>query len=170
MEVITMPNETKKIKLLMVDDEIGFLNSLAKRLAKRDFDITTATEGKNAVRIAKKEMFDLAIVDMKMPGMDGLELLKILKKRHKYLEVIILTGYGGVDSAVEAMKLGAYSYLEKPIEFDYLLKVLGDAYSARLKRKFEHDRNRMAEIEMLSMGSSPMGILRSLIKIDDDTK
>jgi DNA-binding NtrC family response regulator len=84
--------------------------------------------------------------------------------------VIILTGYGGVDLAVEAMKLGAYSYLEKPVDIEKLLKALGDAYKARLEKKFEHDRNRKAEIEMLSMGSSPMGILRSLIKIDDDAK
>jgi DNA-binding NtrC family response regulator len=165
-----MTNETRKIKLLMVDDEIGFLNTLSKRLAKRDFDITTVTEGKPAIKITKKGLFDLAILDMKMPGMDGLELLKILKKKHKYLEVIILTGYGGVDSAVEAMKLGAYSYLEKPVDIEKLLKALGDAYKARLEKKFEHDRNRKAEIEMLSMGSSPMGILRSLIKIDDDAK
>jgi DNA-binding NtrC family response regulator len=165
-----MTNETRKIKLLMVDDEIGFLNTLSKRLAKRDFDITTVTEGKPAIKIAKKGLFDLAILDMKMPGMDGLELLKILKKKHKYLEVIILTGYGGVDTAVEAMKLGAYSYLEKPVDIEKLLKALGDAYKARLEKKFEHDRNRKAEIEMLSMGSSPMGILRSLIKIDDDAK
>lgn len=165
-----MSNETRKIKLLMVDDEIEFLNSLEKRLTKRDFDITTATEGTAAIKIAKKELFDLAILDIKMPGMNGLELLEILKKKHKYLEVIILTGYGGVDSAVEAMKLGAFSYQEKPFDFEKLLKVLGEAYKARLSKKFEHDKKRNAEIEMLSMGSSPMGILRSLIRIDDDKK
>ena len=165
-----MSDEQKKIKLLLVDDEVDFLNSLAKRLGKRDFDINTATEGNLAIKAAKKEKFDVAILDMKMPGMDGMELLRILKKKHKFLEVIILTGYGGIDSAVEATKLGAYAYLEKPYNFENLLEVLQKAFETRLKKKFEHDKKRMEEIEMLSMGTSPMGILKSLLHMDDDEK
>ena len=165
-----MSDEQKKIKLLLVDDEVDFLNSLAKRLGKRDFDINTATEGNLAIKAAKKEKFDVAILDMKMPGMDGMELLRILKKKHKFLEVIILTGYGGIDSAVEATKLGAYAYLEKPYNFENLLEVLQKAFETRLKKKFEHDKKRMEELEMLSMGSSPLGILRSLRQLDDDKK
>jgi two-component system NtrC family response regulator len=163
-------SDEKKIKLMLVDDEEDFLNSLAKRLGKRDFDIATATEGKLAIKLAKKEKFDVAILDMKMPGMDGMELLQILKKKHKFLEIIILTGYGGIDSAVEATKLGAYSYLEKPYDFEKLLEVLKNAYETRLRKKFEHDKKRMEELEMLSMGSSPLGILRSLRQLDDDKK
>nr|NIV91731.1 response regulator [candidate division KSB1 bacterium] len=136
----------------------------------RDFDVTTATEGKIAVKAAKKGKFDVAILDMKMPGMDGMELLQILKKKHKFLEVIILTGHGAIDSAVEATKLGAYSYLEKPYDFEKLLEVLKKAYEARLRKKFEHDKKRMEELEMLSMGTSPMGILKSLMHMDDDEK
>ncbi len=165
-----MSDENKKIKLLLVDDEADFLASLSKRLGKRDFDITTANEGKLAIKAAKKMGFDIAVLDMKMPGMDGMELLQILKNKHKFLEVIILTGYGGIDSAVEATKLGAYSYLEKPYEFEKLLEVLKKAYETRLRKKFEHDKKRTEEIEMLSMGSSPMGILKSLITLDDDRK
>lgn len=163
-----MLDEKKKIKLLMVDDEEDLLNSLSTRLGNRDFEITTATEGKIAIKEAKKGKFDLAILDMKMPGMNGMELLKILKKKHKFLEIIILTGYGGIDSAVEATKLGAYSYLEKPFEFEKLLEVLGEAYRAGLRKKYDHDKKRKQEIDMLSMGTSPMGILKSLIKIDDE--
>jgi DNA-binding NtrC family response regulator len=165
-----MSDEKKKIKLMLVDDEEDFLNSLAKRLGKRDFDITTATEGNSAIKLAKKGKFDVAILDMKMPGMDGMELLQILKKKHKFLEIIILTGYGGIDSAVEATKLGAYSYLEKPYDFEKLLEVLKNAYETRLRKKFEHDKKRMEDLEMLSMGSSPLGILRSLRQLDDDKK
>ena len=165
-----MSDKQKKIKLLLVDDEVDFLNSLAKRLGKRDFDINTATEGNLAIKAAKKGKFDVAILDMKMPGMDGMELLRILKKKHKFLEVIILTGYGGIDSAVEATKLGAYAYLEKPYDFENLLEVLQKAFETRLKKKFEHDKKRMEEIEMLSMGTSPMGILRSLMHLDDDDR
>ena len=71
---------------------------------------------------------------------------------------------------MEATKLGAYSYLEKPYDFEKLLEVLKEAYETRLRKKFEHDKKRMEEIEMLRMGSSPMGILRSLIHMDDDEK
>ena len=163
-------SDEKKIKLMLVDDEEDFLDSLARRLGKRDFDISTATEGKQAISLAKKEKFDVAILDMKMPGMDGMELLGILKKKHKYLEILILTGYGGVDSAVEATKLGAFAYLEKPYEFEKLIETIKNAFEARLKKKFQHDKNRMEELQMLSMRSSPLGILRSLMTLDDDRK
>ncbi len=154
----------------MVDDEKDFLDSLAERLGNRDFNVTTVTEGAQAVKAAKKGSFDLALLDLNLPGMDGMEVLQILKKKHKFLEVLILTGYGKINSAVEATKLGAYSYLEKPFDFEKLLEVLKEAYQARLKKKFEHDKKRLEELQMLSMGSSPMGILKSLIKIDDDEK
>ncbi|MGD1973893.1 MAG: response regulator [Desulfobacterales bacterium] len=165
-----MSDENKKIKLLIVDDEEDFLNTIAERLGMRDFDIATASEGDLAVKAAKKGQFDVAILDINMPGMDGMELLQILKKKHKFLEVIMLTGHGAIDSAVEATKLGAYAYLEKPYDFENLLDVLKKAYEARLRKKFEQDKKRMEEIEMLSMGSSPMGILKSLMHMDDDEK
>lgn len=82
----------------------------------------------------------------------------------------MLSGHGAIDSAVEATKLGAYSFLEKPYDFEKLLEVLKNAYEARLKKKFEHDKKRMEEIEMLRMGSSPMAILKSLMHMDDDEK
>jgi len=165
-----MADKEKKIKLMLVDDEKDFLDSLARRLGKRDFDIITASEGKQAISLAKKEKFDVAILDMKMPGMDGMELLGILKKKHKFLEILILTGFGGIDSAVEATKLGAFAYLEKPYDFEKLIETIKNAFEARLKKKFESDKKRMEELQMLSMGSSPMGILRSLIKMDEDRK
>ena len=107
---------------------------------------------------------------MNMPGMSGIELLQRLRESEVEMEVIILTGYGGIDSAVEATKLGAYAYLEKPYNFENLLEVLQKAFETRLKKKFEHDKKRMEEIEMLSMGTSPMGILRSLMHLDDDDR
>lgn len=165
-----MANENSTINLLIVDDDKEFLTTIAERLGLREFDVTTATEGTLAIEAAKKGNFDVAIVDMKMPGMDGMELLQILKQKHKFLEVIILTGYVSIDSAVEATKLGAYSYMEKPYDFEKLLARLKEAYEARLKKKFEHDQKRMKEIETLARGSSPMGILKSLMRLDDDIK
>ncbi|MCG8618700.1 MAG: response regulator [Desulfobacterales bacterium] len=165
-----MGNENKKINLLMVDDEEEFLNSLSERLETRDFTVTTATQGEGAIEAAKKGGFDVAILDLNMPGMDGMELLKILKENHKFLEVIILTGFGKVESYKEATKLGAFSYLEKPFDMDQLLEELKNAYHTRLKKKFEHDKKRQEELDVLAMGSSPLAILKSLMDMDDDEK
>jgi CheY-like chemotaxis protein len=77
-----MSNE-QPIKLLLVDDEVDFLKSLSERLSLRDFDVTTATDGKQAIKAAKKGQFDVAILDLRMPGMDGTEVLKTLKDKHK---------------------------------------------------------------------------------------
>lgn len=165
-----MEDPKKKMKLLIVDDEVKFLQSISQRLALKDFDVTTASDGKQAVDIAKKDKFDVAILDLKMPDMDGTEVLKILKKRHKFLQILILTGHASIDSAVECTKLGAFNYLEKPYGFERLVEALKEAYEARLRKKFEHDKKRSEEINMLAMGTSPMGILKSLIRIDDDDK
>jgi DNA-binding NtrC family response regulator len=165
-----MTEQKKQIKLLIVDDDQKFLKTIAERLELNEFDVTTATDGKQAVKAAKKGKFDVAILDLKMPGMDGLELLQILKNKHKFLEVIIVTGYASIDSAVDAGKFGAFGYLEKPYNFEKLLENLKKAYQTRLRKKFEHDKKRMEEIEFLSMGSSPIGILSSLRRIDNDEK
>ena len=163
-------SDEKLIKVLLVDDEVKLLESVSQRLSLRDFEVTTAPDGKKAIKAAKGDKFDVAIVDLRMPGMDGTEVLKTLKKRHKWLEVIILTGYGSVDSAAECTRLGAFGYLEKPCDFDKLIDVLKQAYTERLKKKFKHDKKRMEDIDFLSMGASPMSILTSLRRLDDDEK
>lgn len=165
-----MSDESKQIKLLIVDDDGKFIETISERLSIKDFDVTTASEGKQALKLAKRGKFDVAILDLKMPDMEGTEILRILKKKHSFLEVIMLTGYASIDSAVECTKLGAFGYLEKPYQFENLMEMLKEAYVTRLKKKFEHDKKRMEELEMLSMGSSPMGILRALIRIDNDEK
>ena len=142
-------DDARQIKLLIVDDEVDFLNSVTQRLKLRGFDVTPVTNGKDALKAARKGRFDLALLDLKMPGMDGTEVLGLLKQKHKFLEVIMLTGHGSIDSAVECGKLGAFDYLTKPYELDSLLDVLKRAYESRLKKKFEHDRRRMEEIEVL---------------------
>ncbi len=176
-----------KIKLLIVDDEVQFLESIAKRLELRGFDVLTASGGAGALEIATTDLFDLAILDLKMPGMDGQELLEILMREHKYLEVIILTGHGSIDSAVECTKLGAFGYVSKPYELDKLLEVLKQAYEARLKKKFVDDQVRLTQIaeaanqwtpevimkkmrEQLAEKPTALSILRALRKLDDDQK
>ncbi|HKK00521.1 MAG TPA: response regulator, partial [Desulfotignum sp.] len=111
-------NDIEKIHLLLVDDEEKFLNALTERLKLKFFDITPVTNGEDAIAVAKKAQFDVAVVDLQMPGIDGVELLKILKKSHRFLEVIILSGHATIDVAVECTKLGAFKVLEKPCSFD----------------------------------------------------
>jgi DNA-binding NtrC family response regulator len=154
----------------VVDDELDHLQLTADRLELRDFDVTTATTGKEAIKAAKKSKFDLALLDLRMPGVDGKEVLATLKKKHKFLEVVILTGHASLDSAVECTKLGAFDYLTKPYDLEQLLEVLKRAYEERLKKKFEFDQKRMDEIAILTAGASPMGILRALVRLDDDEK
>ena len=164
-----MSNESK-IMLLMVDDEVKFLESISKRLVLKNFDVTTAVNGKEAIESAEKGFFDVAVVDFQMPGMDGAQVLRTLKEKHKYLEIIMLTGHATVDSAVECTKLGAFKYLEKPYDFENLVEAIQEAYEARLKKKFEHNQKRMEEIQKLSIGSSPLGLLRAMARLDDDEK
>ena len=159
-----------KIKLLLVDDEIKFLESISKRLVLKNFDVTTASNGKEAIASAEKGLFDVAVVDFQMPGMDGTQVLKALKDKHKYLEIIMLTGHATVDSAVECTKLGAFKYLEKPYAFEKLVEAITEAYQARLKKKFEHNQKRIEEIQKLSISSSPLGLLRALARLDDEEK
>ncbi len=178
---------TERIKLLIVDDELKFLDSISKRLELRDFAVTKASSGAAAIEAARTGKFDLALLDLKMPGMDGREVLRILKQEHDFLEVIILTGHGSIDSAVECTKLGAYGYLSKPCEMDKLLEVLMDAYAVRLRKKFSTDQQRMQLIEEAADQWSPeavmgrlreqmkekptlLSILRQLRKLDDERK
>ena len=159
-----------KIKLLLVDDEVKFLESIAKRLALKNFEVTSATTGKESIESAENGLFDVAVVDFQMPGMDGTQVLKTLKEKHRYLEIIMLTGHATIDSAVECTKLGAFKYLEKPYDFEKLVEVIKQAYEARLKKKFEHNQKRIDEIQRLSLRESPFGLLKALARLDNEEK
>lgn len=160
----------EKINLLMVDDEEKFLNALTNRLKLQFFEVASATNGEDAVVMAEKGGFDVAVIDLQMPGIDGLQLLKILKQSHKFLEVIILSGHATIDIAVQCTKAGAYKILEKPCQLDKLTEAIKEAYELRLKKKFQNDSERMQKIQSLAFGESPLGILRELSKIDNDVK
>jgi DNA-binding NtrC family response regulator len=155
------------IKLLIVDDETRFLNAIAQRLTKRGFDVRTAENGEEAIQIARSEKFDIALLDLRMPGMDGGEVLRVLKGEHQFLEAIMLTGHGSLESAVELTRLGAFSYLPKPYELEKLIQVLKEAYQARLEKKFSSDQAKMEKIMAMAKGESPLGILRKLRELDD---
>ncbi|MFH1842212.1 MAG: response regulator, partial [bacterium] len=157
---------TETIKLLIVDDEVEFLTTISERLEQRGFDVVMESESEKALNIAQREKFDLALLDLQMPGMSGTELLDALKQEHKFLEVIILTGYGSVESAFECSKLGAFGYLAKPFDLDKLLPLLQEAFTARMQKKFEHNRVVADKISELAVGSSPLSILRAMKELD----
>ena len=115
--------------LLLVDDERQFVEILSQRLARRDFAVTCAYGGQEALeRLDNQEAVDVVILDVKMPGMDGVEATRLIKEKHPLVEIVMLTGRGEVNSAVEAIKSGAFDYLMKPCDLDQLIvKVNGAA-------------------------------------------
>lgn len=157
-----------KINLLIVDDEERFLESTKKRLEVRGFNVITVNRGEKAVEAARQYPVDIAIVDLKMPGMNGEETLEALKGEHKWIEVIILTGHGSTESAVECTKKGAYFYLQKPCELEKLLSVLTDAYKRRVMNKRAIKEERMEAILRMADSSSPLSILRRIRELEKE--
>jgi DNA-binding NtrC family response regulator len=115
------------LRILIVDDEEDFVSTLAERLALRGYQIETAGSGAEALRQVGEDHFRLLILDVKMPGIDGLELLAQIKTKHPDLPVILLTGHGSVADAKRGMEHGAFDYLMKPIDIDDLIEKIGNA-------------------------------------------
>ena len=125
--------QEEKIKLLIMDDEKGYVNVLYNRLNKRGFDVTKTYSGFEAIQEVRKKDFDVAVLDLKMEDMDGIEVLKILKKMEPDLEVLMLTGHGSEEAAREGIDYGAFDYLTKPCELGELLVKIREAYAKRKK-------------------------------------
>jgi DNA-binding NtrC family response regulator len=123
-------------KILLVDDEVPFVDTMIKRLTKRNMDVLPAYSGDESLRkLAENKRVEVVILDVKMPGMDGIETLKEIKKNFPLVEVIMLTGHATVESAIEGMKLGAFDYLMKPSDIDVLVEKVTEA--AAKKRRHE---------------------------------
>jgi len=157
----------EKIRLLLVDDETQFLETICKRLELRNFEATPVSSGEEAIEVARKNEFEIALVDLKMPGMSGEQVLETLKKEHKFLEVIILTGHGSIDSAIRSTKLGAYYYLQKPCELEMLLQVLKEAYQKRIQKKHGYKDEELEKIISRMTTDSSLEILQNLKKLDN---
>ena len=155
-----------KINLLIVDDEEPFLESMKKRLEVRGFDVTCVNRGDKAIEAAREHPVDIALVDLKMPGISGEKTLEALKKEHEWMEVVILTGHGSIDSAVECTRSGAYSYLQKPCELEHLLEVLKDAFKKRIMNKMKIQEAQMNVLLQKAPGDSPLAILRRLKEME----
>jgi len=118
-------------KVLVVDDEVEFLETLVKRLSKRDLEVHGLDSGEKALEFLEQDYADVVVLDVKMPGMDGIETLRELKKRHPMIEVIMLTGHANMEVAIQGMELGAFDYLMKPMEIDELLYKIQDAHKKK---------------------------------------
>ena len=156
-----------KIKLLIVDDEINFLDSISKPLSTRGFDVTTTADGQDAINKARCFDFDLALIDMKMPGMDGEETLKIIKEENQYIEAIILTGHGSFEEGVDMVENGAFGYMHKPFELEDLIDKLRDAFRARLENKFKTDSNIVNRIMEITAEGNSQSVLQKLKELDN---
>jgi DNA-binding NtrC family response regulator len=118
-------------RVLLVDDEIIFTRNMSKLLKNRGYQITAVNSGDAAIRELEQNPVDVIVLDLKMPGMDGITTLKEILKLGLFTETLILTGHGSIDSALEAMKLGAYDYLTKPCEIDELVAKIEAAWAKK---------------------------------------
>ncbi len=121
----------EKCRVLLVDDERDFLEVLTRRLGKRDVNVVGVTSGEEALQYLQAKPIDVAVLDVKMPGMDGLTALREIKKLNPLIEVIMLTGHASLEVALEGMRSGAFDYLMKPAEIDELLYKIQDAHRAK---------------------------------------
>ena len=134
------------IRVLLVDDEEEFVETLAQRLEVRDFDVITAFNGADGLERLENEDVDLVILDLQMPGEDGISVLRKIKESKPLVEVIMLTGHATVETAIEGMKLGAFDFLIKPTETEELVEKINRAFG----RKADQDeRIREAEVERI---------------------
>ena len=133
-------------RVLVVDDEEDFVEMLALRLNEAGEKVTSAFSGKECLEKLEKTAIDVVVLDIKMSGMDGIRTLKEIKKRFPLIEVIMLTGHGTAETAVEGMKLGAFDYLLKPADFENLLDKLS---KARKRKDEQEERIRKAEARLL---------------------
>ena len=119
-------------KVLLVDDEKEFLEIMSERMKARDMDVTTATSAQQALEIIENESFDAIILDFMMPGMDGMDALKAIKAKKPESQIILLTGYATVEKGVEAMKVGATDFIEKPADLEVLAEKIKNAKAEKM--------------------------------------
>lgn len=147
----------------MVDDEETLLEFLSKRLLKQGYTVKAAFSGKAAVNVAKEEPFDVAVVDLKMPGMDGVETQERLKGIQPLLQCIVLTGHGSIQSALESGRQEAFQYLLKPVDYDQLVAAIKDAYKKKMGLQTTNFREEVEKIQASGLGAP--GIRKAIGKL-----
>jgi len=121
----------REARILLVDDEVVFANNMSKLLTKRGYQVTAVNSGDAALRALMEHSFDVMVLDLKMPGVDGLATMHEMRKLGLFTEVLILTGHGSIDTALEAIQLGAYDYITKPCEIAELVAKIEAAFERK---------------------------------------
>jgi len=153
-------SERETIRVLLVDDEEQLTEYLAKRLLKKGFTVKATFSGEEAVDAALEEHYDVAVVDLKMPEMDGVECQKRLKKIQPFLQCVVLTAHGSIETALESGQEDAFQYLLKPVDYENLLAVINEAYSKKVELQRSKFSEQVAEIQ--SAGLGPRGLRRAI--------
>lgn len=153
-------SEEKHIKVLLVDDEETLVEYMAKRLLREGFMVRATNSGEEALAAALDEDFDVAIVDIKMPGMDGVETQHKLKEIRPYIECIVLTGHASLESALESGREDAFQYLRKPLDHDELVQTVTAA--GEKKRDTQRSRFREEMQDAISRETSPRAIIEAV--------
>lgn len=150
---------TPEIRVLLVDDEAELIEYMAKRLAKKGLTVEAVTSGREAIERAARHTFDVAVLDLKMPEMDGIEVLRSLHETQPFLQAIMLTGHGSIDSALESGRHNAFRFLVKPHEMEKLLRAIQEAFDNRRKMLKEAFMEEL--IELNSSVSSPLDLVEN---------
>jgi len=125
----------KDARILLVDDEAVFANNMSKLLTRRGYQVTAVNSGDEALRALMDTPFDVMVLDLKMPGMDGIATMHEMKKLGLFTEVLILTGHGSIDTALEAIQIGAYDYVTKPCEIAELVSKIEAAFERKATKE-----------------------------------
>jgi DNA-binding NtrC family response regulator len=133
-------------RVLLVDDEEEFVETLAERMRSRGMEVATSNSGVEALELIDTEPYDVVILDLQMPGMDGIEALARIKRRQPDIQVVLLTGHATVEKGVEAMKQGALEFLEKPIDLSQLSEVIHRAKAEKMILVEQDAEERIREI------------------------
>jgi len=156
----------EKINILLVDDEEALLDSIKRRLQIRDFNVIAVNRGDKALEVARLHPIDVALVDLKMPGMSGKDVLLHLKKDYPWMEVVIITGHGSFDPQNECVYDQAYSYLGKPCDLQTLLHVLVDAYKKTVTNRLQMSPEAMDAILEQEGLKTPHEVLKKVKEMD----
>lgn len=156
--------------ILIVDDEASILKSLSDLLFDDGFEVLTASNGYEALKIIEKELPDLVLLDIWMPGIDGIETLKEIKKENSYVQVIMITGHGTIETAVQATKMGAFDFIEKPLSIDKVIVTINNALNfRRLEEENMFLRKKTLEKHSISGNSEPVFKLKEQISVSAPT-
>lgn len=156
-------SEKPTIRVLLVDDEENLIEYLSKRLLKQGFTVKATFSGEEAVQAAKEEHFDVAVVDLKMPGIDGVETQRRLKEVQPLLQCIVLTGHGSIESALESGQEDAFTYLLKPADHETLVAAIREAYKKKVA--IQEDKFKQQVEELYSSGLGAHGIRKAMAEL-----